>query len=167
MHAVLLARGVASLAGIAVIAAIADRWSRSVLTWTVAVQAAALLGLYVWGGGGLAAVVLFSVAGLAFAALTAAMGGRVLEVAPGRSDLAAAGVSTAVNVGISAGALVGGLLLTGYGVRSTALVGGLITVLALALAVVEQHPAVRRSAPREVDSDRKNIAVGGNPPSSR
>jgi len=142
MPVVLLARGVASLAGIAIVATIVDRWPRSVLTWTVAVQAAALLGLSAWGRGAIAAVVLFSLAGLAFAALTAAMGGRVLEVAPGRSDLAAAGVSTAVNVGISAGALVGGLLLSGYGVRSTALVGGLITALALALAILEQRPAV-------------------------
>ena len=145
MHVVLLARGVASLAGIAIIAAIADRWPHSVLTWTVAVQAVALLGLYGWGGNAVAAVILFSVAGLAFAGLTAAMGGRVLEVAPGRSDLAAAGVSTAVNVGISAGALVGGLLVTGYGVRSTALIGSLITALALVLAIVEQHPQAKRA----------------------
>jgi DHA1 family inner membrane transport protein len=156
MDLVLLVRGIASLAGIAIVAAIVDRWPRSVLTWTVAVQAAALLGLYAWGSGAVAAVVLFSVAGLAFAALTAAMGGRVLEVAPGRSDIAAAGVSTAVNVGISAGALVGGLLLTGHGVRSTALVGGLITVLALALAVVEQHVFQRPSRP-----DRESLRDAG------
>ena len=168
MHVVLLARGVASLAGIAIVAAIADRWPRSVLTWTVAVQAAALLSLYGLGHGAVAAVVLLSVAGLAFAALTAAMGGRVLEVAPGRSDIAAAGVSTAVNVGISAGALVGGLLLSGYGVRSTALVGGLITVLALTLAIGEQHAFVKRStatgkrsAPTGADT-----VVAGNPSSS-
>jgi DHA1 family inner membrane transport protein len=67
------------------------------------------------------------------------MGSRVLEVAPGRTDLAAAGVSTAVNVGISAGALIGGLLLSGYGVRSTALTGGLITVVAVALAILERR----------------------------
>jgi len=144
MHVVLLARGGASLAGIAVVAAIADRWPRSVLTWTVAVQAVALIFLYAWGSGAVAAVVLFSLAGLAFAALTAAMGGRVLEVAPGRSDIAAAGVSTAVNVGISVGAWAGGMVLSGYGVRSTALVGGLITVLALALAILEQCDFVKR-----------------------
>ncbi len=63
MHVVLLARGVASLAGIAIVAAIVDRWPRSVLTWTVAVQAAALLGLYGWGRGAFAAVVLFSTSG--------------------------------------------------------------------------------------------------------
>ncbi len=141
MHVVLLARGAASLAGIAVVAAIADRWPRTVVTWSVAVHAAALLGLYVWAEAPVAAVVLFSVAGLAFAALTAAMGGRVLEVAPGRSDLAAAGVSTAVNVGISGGALLGGLLLSGYGVRSTALAGALITAVAVVFAVAEQRRA--------------------------
>jgi DHA1 family inner membrane transport protein len=162
MHVVLLARGVASLAGIAIVASIVHRWPRSVLTWTVAVQAAALLCLYGWGRGAVPAVVLISVSGLAFAALTAAMGDRVLEVAPGRSDIAAAGVSTAVNVGISAGALIGGLLLSGYGVRSTALVGGLITVLALALAIVEQRAFVKRSIPTG-----KRSAPTARTPSSR
>jgi DHA1 family inner membrane transport protein len=157
MDGILLARGVASLAGIALVAVIVDRWPRSVLTWSVAVQAAALLGLYAWGRGAVAAVVLFSVAGLAFAALTAAMGGRVLEVAPGRSEIAAAGVSTAVNVGISAGSLVGGLLLSGYGVRSIALVGALITLVALVPAIVEQRAAARpRTAPEPTPSPSPN-----------
>jgi Arabinose efflux permease len=147
MDLVLLMRGVASLAGIAIVAAIADRWSRPLLSGTMALQAVALLGLYTWGASAVTAVVLFAVAGLAFAALTAAMGGRVLEVAPGRSDIAAAGVSTAVNVGITAGAFIGGLLLAGPGVRSTALVGGLITLLALALAVADQRRAPTSSHP--------------------
>jgi DHA1 family inner membrane transport protein len=159
MHVVLLARGVASLAGIAVIAAVADRWPGSVLTWTVALQAAALLALYAWGHGTTTAIVLFSVAGLAFAALTGAMGGRVLEVAPGRSDIAAAGVSTAVNVGISAGALVGGLVLSGYGVRATALAGGLISLLALALAIAEQVGQRTGRVPAAPATDRRADAA--------
>lgn len=154
---VLLARGAASLAGIVIVAAVVDRWPRSVLSWTVAVQAAALLGGYVCAQAAGVAVALFSVAGLAFAALTAAMGNRVLEVAPGRSDIAAAGVSTAVNVGISAGSLVGGLLLTGYGVRSTALVGGLVTVIAFVLALVEERLAAKPTP----SADQAQVMVAG------
>jgi DHA1 family inner membrane transport protein len=150
MDVVLLMRGIASLAGIAIVAVIADRWPRPLLSGTMAVQAAALLALVAAGSSAVVAVALFAVAGLAFAALTAAMGSRVLEVAPGRSDIAAAGVSTAINVGITAGALVGGLLLAGPGVRATALVGGLITVVALGLAVAEQRLAATRSGPRTV-----------------
>lgn len=164
MDVVLLVRGLASLAGIAIVAAVADRWPRPLLSGILTVQAAALVGLSAWGSAAVLAVVLFAVAGLAFAALTAAMGGRVLEVAPGRSDVAAAGVSTAVNVGITAGALVGGLLLDGPGVRSTALVGGLVTVVALALAVAEQRaaapgPRTDRPGPGPAEQDDRRKAV--------
>jgi DHA1 family inner membrane transport protein len=48
----------------------------------------------------------------------------VLQVAPGSADLAAAGISTAVNVGITASALLGSILLPGLGVRSTVMAGG-------------------------------------------
>ncbi|MBX6748379.1 MAG: hypothetical protein IRY85_01710 [Micromonosporaceae bacterium] len=73
---------------------------------------------------------------------------------------------------ITAGALIGGLLLTGPGIRSTALVGGLITVLALALAVVEQRdartrpggcadrPTPRQETPYGADRPRRPIGAG-------
>jgi len=51
--------------------------------------------------------------------------------------LAATGAATAVNVGITAGALVGSVLLPGVGVRGTALLGGLLSLAALAAALVE------------------------------
>jgi predicted MFS family arabinose efflux permease len=83
------------------------------------------------------AVALVALSGLAFGALTTALASRVLQVAPGSADLAAAGASTAVNVGITAGALVGSVLLPGVGVRGTALLGGLLSLAALAAALVE------------------------------
>jgi MFS transporter, DHA1 family, inner membrane transport protein len=62
-----------------------------------------------------------------------ALSTRILQVAPGSVDLAVAGTSSAINVGITLGALVGsGLVATGS-VRATALVGGLLTLAALAL----------------------------------
>ncbi|MFD0968017.1 MFS transporter [Plantactinospora endophytica] len=142
--AVLLARGVASVLGIIAVGVVVDRSPWLALVVTVAVQSAALLGLYAFGHRPAAAVVLIALAGLAFAAFTAVLGGLVLRVAPGRSDLAAATVSAAVNVGITAGAFLGGLVLPGHGVRSTVLLGGLLGVVALAIALGERlvRPAV-------------------------
>jgi hypothetical protein len=80
-------------------------------------------------------------------ALTTALASRVLQVAPGSADLAAAGISTAVNVGITVGALLGSILLPGLGVRSTVLAGGLLSLAALAVALGEP-PAQASSGTR-------------------
>ncbi|MET7819257.1 MFS transporter [Micromonospora zamorensis] len=128
---ILLVRGVASVLGILAVGVVVDRSPWLALAATVTLQSVALLGLYAVGHRPAAAVGLLALAGLAFAAFTAVLGGIVLEVAPGRSDLAAATVSAAVNVGITGGALVAGLALPSHGVRSTVLLGALLGVVAL------------------------------------
>jgi DHA1 family inner membrane transport protein len=133
----LLVRGVAGIVGVVAGGALVDRRPWAAMLVPVGAQAVALLGLYVLGGTPVAAVALVALSGLAFGALTTALASRVLQVAPGSADLAAAGASTAVNVGITAGALVGSVLLPGLGVRGTALVGGLLSLAALAAALVE------------------------------
>lgn len=147
--AILFARGIASVLGILGIGAVLDRGPWLALVATVALQSAALLGLYALGHRPSVSVGLIALAGLAFAAFTAALGGLVLQVAPGRSDLAAATVSAAVNVGITAGAFVGGLTLPSHGVRSTALIGALLGVVALVLALGERliPPTIRKTGP--------------------
>ncbi|MDG4832348.1 MFS transporter [Solwaraspora sp. WMMD1047] len=136
--AILLARGIASVLGILAVGVLVDRSPWLALVATVAVQSAALLGLAVTGHRPALAVAQIALAGLAFAAFTASLGGLVLQVAPGRSDLAAAAVSAAVNVGITGGAFVGGLALPAHGVRSTVLIGALLSVVALGLALGER-----------------------------
>ncbi|WP_341718705.1 MFS transporter [Micromonospora sp. FIMYZ51] len=136
--AILLARGIASVLGILAVGAVVDRRPWLVLGAVVALQSVALLGLYAVGHRPAASVGLLGLSGLAFAAFTATLGGLVLQVAPGRSDLAAATLSAAVNVGITAGALVGGLALERYGVRSTMLIGALLGGIALLLALGER-----------------------------
>jgi DHA1 family inner membrane transport protein len=136
--AILLARGVASVLGILAITAVVDRSPWLALVATVALQSAALLGQYTFGQRPTVAVTLIAVAGLAFAAFTAALGGLVLQVAPGRSDLAAATVSAAVNVGIAGGAFAGSLTLPSHGVHSTVLIGALLGAAALVLALSER-----------------------------
>ncbi|MBE1490667.1 MFS transporter [Plantactinospora soyae] len=137
--AILLARGVASLLGILALGAVVDRSPWLALVATVALQSVALLGLYAFGHRPAVAVGLLALAGLAFAAFTASLGGLVLQVAPGRSDLAAATVSAAVNLGITGGALVGSLALPSHGVRSTVLIGALLGFIALAMALGERR----------------------------
>lgn len=133
----LLVRGVAGIVGVAVGGALVDRSPWVAMLIPVAAQATALLGLYALGATPVAAAGLVALSGLSFAALTTALASRVLQVAPGSADLAAAGASTAVNVGITAGALIGSILLPGLGVRSTALVGGLLSLAALGVALCE------------------------------
>ena len=133
----LLVRGVAGIVGVAVGGALVDRSPWVAMLIPVTAQATALLGLYALGATPVAAAGLVALSGLSFAALTTALASRVLQVAPGSADLAAAGASTAVNVGITAGALIGSILLPGLGVRSTALVGGLLSLAALGVALCE------------------------------
>jgi MFS transporter, DHA1 family, inner membrane transport protein len=140
----LLIRGLAGIVGVAAGGALVDRGPWAAMLVPVTAQATALLGLYALGGTPVAAVGLVALSGLSFAALTTALASRVLQVAPGSADLAAAGASTAVNVGITAGAFIGSILLPGLGVRSTALVGGLLSLAALGVMLSE--PLVARAA---------------------
>jgi MFS transporter, DHA1 family, inner membrane transport protein len=133
----LLVRGVAGIVGVAAGGALVDRNPWAAMLIPVTAQAAALLGLYALAGTPVAAVGLVALSGLSFAALTTALASRVLQVAPGNADMAAAGAATAVNVGITAGAFIGSILLPGLGVRSTALVGGLLSLAALAVVLGE------------------------------
>jgi DHA1 family inner membrane transport protein len=144
--AILLARGIASVLAMLAIAAFIDRNPWLALIMTVALQTAALLILYAFGRQPLAAVAMIALSGMAFAAFTAALGGLVLQVAPGRSDVAAATLSAAVNVGITAGAFTGGLAVGSFGVASTALIGAVLGGIALVLAY-GQRVSPRREQP--------------------
>jgi DHA1 family inner membrane transport protein len=132
VSAVLLAFGGAALAGVTVAGPLLDRFPRATLTVPVAAQAVALLCLYATGHVPVATVVLLMLLGASVATAFMATQSQVLRVAPGRTETALAANSAAYNVGIAAGALLGGALLPAVGVRGTFLVGGLLTVGALA-----------------------------------
>jgi MFS transporter, DHA1 family, inner membrane transport protein len=134
---ILLVRGLAGLAGVLLAGVLVDRHGWLTMAALIGAQAVALAGQFLFGGTPAVAVGTIAVSGLTLAALSAALGARVLEVAPAGSDMAGAYVSTAFNVGITAGALLGSVLLTGAGVRSTALAGSLLTLLALAVVLAE------------------------------
>jgi len=159
--AILLARGIASVLSILAVGAVVDGGPWPALAAIVALQSVALLGLYAFGRQPAVAVGLIAVTGLAFAAFTAALGSLVLQVAPGRSDLAGATVSAAVNVGITGGAFLGGLALPSHGVRSTVLIGALLGLVALALALGERRLPVPFSPSGLPRLSARERAAGG------
>ena len=153
----LFVRGVAGLIGVFVAGYLVGRNGWRTMTGLIGVQAVALAGQWAFGGNQIATVVSICVSGFALAALSAALGSRVLEVAPGSSDMAAAGTSTAFNVGITAGAFAGSLLLPAFGARSTPLAGALVTLAALAVVLAEPRLSTRRRA-RPIEPPKPALA---------
>jgi DHA1 family L-arabinose/isopropyl-beta-D-thiogalactopyranoside export protein-like MFS transporter/DHA1 family inner membrane transport protein len=137
---ILLACGLGGLAGTLVIGRILDRDSWAAVVLPLALVGAALLGLYSLGHQQAPTVLLIALVGMAFSMLAIGILNRTLEVAPGSTDLASAGTNAAFNVGIAAGALIGGGLLDSTGVRSVALVGGLLAVVALVATTASRPP---------------------------
>jgi MFS transporter, DHA1 family, inner membrane transport protein len=152
----LLLRGIAGVVGVGVGGWHVDRSPWGATFVPLLLQTEALFGLYVFGESRVVSAVLVAVAGLAFSAYASAVGARTLQVAPGNADLAAAGSSTAFNIGITVGALLGSVLLSGLGVRVTALAGGLLSLVAVAVALTEPRRAP--DGRPDVDSARRAVA---------
>lgn len=142
----LFVRGLAGLIGVFVMGYLVGRNGWLAMTGVIGAQTVALAGQWALGSNQIATIMSICVSGFALAALSAGLGARVLEVAPSSSDLAAAGTSTAFNIGITLGAFVGSLLLPVFGVRVTALAGMLFTLAALAVVLAEPRLASRRPA---------------------
>ncbi|ONI67864.1 hypothetical protein BWI15_32855 [Kribbella sp. ALI-6-A] len=138
--------GVAGVVGTLAVGRFLDRSPRAALVAAVGLMTTALAGLALLGSVQPAAVVLLAMMGLAFSAFAAAVGHRTLLIAPGSTDLASAGTSSAFNVGIAAGSLLGGLLITHQGTASVALVGGALAAVALAGLLAEPRLVARRTA---------------------
>jgi DHA1 family inner membrane transport protein len=157
----LFVRGLAGLIGVVVVAHLVNRNGWLTMSGLIAVQALALAAQWLFSSSQAGTVISISTSGFTLAALSAALGARVLEVAPNRSDMAAAGTSTAFNVGITAGAFLGGILLPAAGVRSTALAGAALTVGALVVVLIEPSLSSRRrmEADGPVTDDRTNESV--------
>lgn len=135
----LMAFGVACLAGAGLTAVLLDRFPYGVLAGAVATQAVGLLGLYASGPRQAAAVVFLVLMGGALGPVFMACQNAMLLCAPGRTDLALAANSGAYNAGIAAGAALGGLILPLAGVRAAFLAGGLLTAGACAVLLCERR----------------------------
>ncbi|SCF04581.1 MFS transporter, DHA1 family, L-arabinose/isopropyl-beta-D-thiogalactopyranoside export protein [Micromonospora coriariae] len=137
----LFVSGAAGVVGTLAAARTLDTRPIASLLTPLSIGTASLFGLYALGALRPGAVVLLAGIGLGYAAFGSAVQSRMLQLAPGSTDIASAGVSTAFNAGIAGGSLLGGALLPTSGARPLALVGGLLTLAALTLLTVD----VRRS----------------------
>ncbi|RDG37994.1 MFS transporter [Streptomyces corynorhini] len=142
----LLVLGVTGIVGVAVYGQLLDRFPRATLTLPVTTQTVALLGLYTAGTSQTVAVIMLMFLGASLGPVFMATQSRVMHVAPGRTETAAAANSAAYNSGVAAGALAGSLLLPLFGARGTFLVGGLLTAAALLLLLEEQFLSRGREA---------------------
>ncbi|MGV9214155.1 MFS transporter [Micromonospora sp. RB23] len=139
----LFTSGVAGVVGTLLVARTLDTRPIASLLASLGVGAAALFGMYGLGALPPGAVVCLAGLGLAYAAFASAVQNRMLHLAPGSTDIASAGVSTAFNVGIAGGSLLGGALLPMSGARALALAGGLLTVAALVLLSRDARTSAR------------------------
>ena len=139
--------GGAGVIGLVVAGFAADRFPRLGFAVAVLTVMAAVIVLAVASGNQVVVVVAFVVWGVAFGGIPAMMQTRMLHTASFRMrDLAAALQTTAFNVGIGFGALLGGLLLDGIGLESLAFVE--LAFLAVALLVSIGADAARSSRAR-------------------
>lgn len=140
----LLATGAAGVLGAATSGTVMRRWPRAPLVPPLAVMLTASVVLLAVGRGRVAAVLAFALLALGSSSLAAGLADRVLQVAPGSTDLASAGTSSAFNAGIGAGSWIGGAVVSGAGVHATAVAAVAFTALALALAAGEDTLVTRR-----------------------
>lgn len=144
----LLIGGATGVLGAALTGVLIDRHPRAGIVVPLALSSTAWLGLYVLGADPVAAVLCVAAAGLASSALATAVQSRVLQVAPGSTDIASAGSASAYNAGIAAGSLGGGLVLSAVDVRATALLAGVLSAAALVVALAEPRVARTPRAPQ-------------------
>lgn len=138
--------GVAGTAGVLGAGLLLDRSPRTAMLVPVALQGAALAGLFLFGTTRPAVLGLLALFGLSSTPVYTAMQSRALHVAPGRTEIAMSATSMAWNAGIALGALVGGLVVATHGVRETFPAGALLTLAALAALLSE--PLIARGVVR-------------------
>jgi MFS transporter, DHA1 family, inner membrane transport protein len=124
---VLLARGVAGVLGVVLAGAVVDRDPWRAMLGVVGLQAVALGVQWAFGSVAVVAVLAIAVCGLCHAGLATVIGARILALAPGDTAVASAVGSTAFNVGITVGALIGAALLPVTGVRGAVLAGAVLS----------------------------------------
>jgi len=137
LSAVLLLCGGLGILGAVASGTVLQRRPRLTLIVPLAIMTSALWLVQLAGTKLAIAVLAFSLLSFASSSFAADLAGRTLLVAPGSTDLANSGSSSAYNAGIAGGAWIGGLIVAGAGVHATALAGGLFTGAALILMLSE------------------------------
>jgi DHA1 family inner membrane transport protein len=140
----LLLRGLAAVAGVAIGGWLIDHTRAAAIPGALTLQAIALLLLAVAVPEPIVVLACVAATGLAFAILTTALANEVLAVAPGRVELASSGASIAVNVGITAGSLLGSELLITHGAAGITLSAAMISIAALPFSLARSPTATDR-----------------------
>jgi DHA1 family L-arabinose/isopropyl-beta-D-thiogalactopyranoside export protein-like MFS transporter/DHA1 family inner membrane transport protein len=151
----LLASGAGGFAGTLIAGRVLDRYPWGAVVIPYGVLTVGLIGVFALGELKVATGLLIALIGLSFSGLAVAVQSRTLQIAPGSTDIASAGASSAFNVGIAAGAFVGGALIDHTTVRSVALAGGLLTAVAALVMLCEPWLARRQPLMEESDHDRR------------
>jgi MFS transporter, DHA1 family, inner membrane transport protein len=129
---VLLGAGLASTVGLVIGGPLYTRYRENATALAVATIALAMLCLFAFGRQAVPAALFLAFNSLGLGLLDVAAQTAVIDHGPHDGT---AWFSTAFNVGIATGPLIGGLTLEATGLRSTALVGGLIAAAALGVAL--------------------------------
>jgi len=143
----LLVRGAAGLVAVLAVGRLVDSRPRLAVLGPLGLQATGLL--LQWAGAPVPALGVLGVvlAGAGLGGFATALAARVLVVAPGSVDVASGGTSTSWNVGIMAGAALGGGALPLLGIAGLPLVGGVLSAVGVLLVAVEPRLAARRALP--------------------
>lgn len=139
---ILLIRGIAGLAGATAAGFVRERHAWHALVALTALEAVALAALFAFAADPPLAIAAIAAASIALSGMVTVLGTRVLQVAPGSTDMAAAGTSTAFNVGITVGALIGSLMLS-TALRESALLAAAFATGGLATFLIEPRLAAR------------------------
>jgi DHA1 family inner membrane transport protein len=142
---VLLGAGLASTLGLSVGGMLYVRYREGATALAVATTAVALLCLFAFAKGPVLAALFLALNSLGLGLLSVSGQTAVIELGPHDGT---AWFSTAYNVGIATGPLIGGLALATTGLRSTALAGALLAGAALCLVLCTSR-RVERAAKRQ------------------
>lgn len=141
--------GGAGAVGLVLAGVTADRFPRSGFLVALGVMVLAVLGLALVPGSPWLAIPLLVLWAIAFGGAPAMLQTELLRTASPRiRDVAAAALTTAFNVGIGSGALLGGVLLDRVGIVALPLTDAALTVLGIGIAIIGGALLHRSRAPR-------------------
>ncbi|MFG2429535.1 MFS transporter [Streptomyces sp. NPDC048590] len=138
LGAVFAVGGLGGLVGTSLSGMLSARSTRGTMTGSVAVMTASLGLLVTAGTRPAASVTAVTLSLTALSAMVTALTTRILRIAPGNVDVAAAGSSAAFQAGLAVGSFLGGWVLEDHGPRGAALLGTLLVAAGLILLLAEE-----------------------------
>ncbi|NUP63636.1 MAG: MFS transporter [Nonomuraea sp.] len=142
----LLVFGVATVAGIAAVGAVIDRHPRVTLLAVLAVVAASMTALGLYGESAWVLLIAVALWGAAFGGVPTLLQSALVDASgPENADVATSMQTTVYNAGIAAGSLTGGLVLEGAGAGALPWTALPLAAAALAVVAVARRHAFPRT----------------------